>query len=129
MHTVEVPTDDFFFAKLADAATDKAIAWCKTGNSQGAMQDTEKEEMEMMKLIPVPLFSVLDGFEQDLHAADVAGRLKFINYMDAKDYLKHTLSFCKACATTYGATAKERVPTIAAGAFATIPSGADKLGP
>ena len=78
------------------------------------------------QIIPVPLYTVLDGFEQDLLAAEVAERIQFLLDVDTKDYLRHALSFCKACATSYGASAKEKIPTIAAGAFASIPTAEDK---
>ena len=107
VHVVEVPTDAFYFARLADVAIDKAVPWCKTGTAQGAMQVNDKEAVEMMKIIPVPLFTVVDGFDQDLSAAEVAERIQYLMNVDPKDYLRHALSFCKACATSYGASAKD----------------------
>ena len=126
LHPVEVPTDTFYFDKLADAAIDKSGPWCKTGSAQDAMQNGDKETIDMMKLVPVPLYTVLDGLDQDLSAAKVAERIKFIDDIETKAYLRHALSFCKACATSYGASAREKIPTIAAGAFASIPSAVDK---
>ena len=90
------------------------------------MQAPEKETVDMMKIIPVPLYTVLDGFEQGLSAAEVAERMQFLLDLDTKDYVRHALSFCKACATSYGASAKEKIPTIAAGAFARMPTTEDR---
>ncbi len=50
--------------------------------------------MEMMKIFPVSLNTVLDGFEQDLLAAEVTKRIQYLNDIGNKDYLKHSLSFC-----------------------------------
>ena len=127
LHNVEVPTDTFFFDRLADVTLDRAVPWCKTGAAQGAMQDNEKETVALMKIIPVPLYTVVDGFDQDLSAAEVAERLQFLLQVDAKDYLRHALNFCKACATSYGASAKEKIPTIAAVAFARMPTAEDRV--
>ena len=40
--------------------------------------------------------------------------------------MQHALDFCKACSTHYGATTRDRIPTISAGVFASIPSASDK---
>ena len=124
--TVQIPTDAFYFAKLADAAIDKTVPWCKTGSAQDAMSNTEKEDAELFKIAPVPFYTVLDGLEQDLPAAEVAERMQFLIDIEHKEYLQHALNFCKACATHYGASAKDKIPTVPAGAFAHIPSEEDK---
>ena len=80
-----------------------------------------------MKIVPVPIYMVLDGFAKDLAVAEVAERMKFLLDIEEKDSVHHALDFCKACATHYyGASACNKIPTIRAGAFASIPSEADK---
>ena len=125
-HSVELPTDEFFFAKVADASIDKAVPWCRTGTAQDAMTDAEKESKGIMKIIPVRLYTVLDGFGRDLAAAEVAERMMFLLDVEKKEFLRHALNFCKACATHYGTSVRDKVPTTTAGAFASIPSEADK---
>uniref|UniRef100_A0A7S3QJJ1 Uncharacterized protein n=1 Tax=Chaetoceros debilis TaxID=122233 RepID=A0A7S3QJJ1_9STRA len=127
VHAVEVPKDDFYFGKLTDAAIDKSVPWCRTGNAQGAMQNDKKEDLAMMKIIPVPLYTVLDSFEHGLSVAEVAERMNFLDDLESKDYLKHDIVLCKACAITYGVTDRDRIPTIAAGGFANIPTASDKV--
>ena len=78
VHMVEVPTDDYFFDKVADASIDKSAPWCKTGAAQDAMDAADKESKGIMKIVPVPLYTVLDGFAKDLAAAEVAERIKFL---------------------------------------------------
>lgn len=121
---VEVPKEDHFLQQLGDDTIDKTTPWIKTGASNGAMQAGQKETADMMKLVPVPLYTVLDGLEKDLAAGEVFERIKFINDIDNKEFLAHAMNFCKSCVTQYGANAKK--PTVAAGVFAQLPEEADR---
>ena len=121
---VEVPKDDFFLAQLGDDTVDKHTPWLKTGASNGAMTQANKGIAGMMKLVPVPLYTVVDGLEQDLHAGEVFERIKFINALDNREFLSHAMNFCKGCVTQYGANAKK--PTMAADVFAQLPDAGDR---
>lgn len=112
---VEVPTDDYYLQELAKDTVNKSDPWFKIDSANDAMQPNQKEERNMMKFVPVPLYVVLDCLEQNLSAGEMFECIKFIDDVDNKEYLKHAISFCKGCETIYGACARDKRPTIAAG--------------
>ena len=80
----------------------------------------------MMKIAPVPLFTVIDGLEGDLEAVGVYERLNFLAKMEnmTPAYMAHAMRFCASAMTAYTSSAKKI--TVSAAAFATLPSQADK---
>ena len=121
---VEVPKEDYFLQQLGDDMVDKTTPWIKTGTSNGAMLAGEKSVANMMKLVPVPLYTVVNGLGRDLPAGKVFERIKFINDLDSREFLTHAMDFCKGCVTQYGANTKK--PTVTAGVFTHLPDAEDR---
>ena len=120
---ITVPTDAKMKSTIDNDEWDQKWPIFKS-SGQGKLKDSEKEEVSIMKIAPVPWYTVVDGLEEDLEAADMFERLSSIYAHDKRDSIRHAMDFTKACAMQFGANAKK--PTIPASYFAKLANADDK---
>ena len=89
------------------------------------LRDTDKgEEVTLMKIAPVPFFTVQDGLDEDLDAGLVLERIQSLDDFQNEDYLKHAANFIKACMVQFQSNQKR--PSLETVAFTTRASMIDK---
>ena len=123
LEKLTVPTDVKMTSTIDNDEWDKTWPIFKS-SGQDKLKDTEKEEVAIMKIAPVPWYTVVDGLEEDLEAADMYERLSSIYAHDKRDSIRHAMDFSKACAMQFNASAKK--PTISASYFARLANADDK---
>ena len=87
---------------------DKWPSYFKAGGGIGSLQAAENNTRQVMKIAPVPLFTVIDGLERDLEAVDVYERLQFLADIEPTlpAYMAHAMRFCTSAMTKYTSAAK-----------------------
>ena len=125
MEGVTIPTLAHINKALSEDTMLDKWPYFKAGGN-GSLQTADKDTRYVMKIAPVPLFTVIDGLEGDLEAVDVYERLNFLADIETLTpaYMAHAMRFCVSAMTKYTLAAKK--VTVSAAAFATLSSQVDK---
>ena len=93
MEGVTMPTLAHINKALSEDTMLDKWPYFKAGGGIGSLQAADKDTRQVMKIAPVPLFTVIDGLEGDLEAVDVYERLNFLAEMEnmTPAYIAHAM--------------------------------------
>ena len=116
MEGVTIPTLTHINKALSEDTMLDKWPYFKAGGGIGSLQTVDKDTRQLMKIAPVPLFTVIDGLEGDLEAVDVFERLQFLAEIETVTpaYMAHAVHFCASAMTAYTSSAKKIMVSAAA---------------